>query len=125
MLKAEIGEILRMPTEKIDDSRSLFDMGLDSLMGVELALAIESRFGIRLPVMVLSESPTIAKLADKIIAQMKIAEGDEDATTISELAAQVQQAVGQHAAPVDAEAIAQFAKDMESGQARKGGRIIH
>jgi phthiocerol/phenolphthiocerol synthesis type-I polyketide synthase C len=38
-------------------------MGLDSLMGVELVLALEARFGIRLPVMALSQSPTISKLA--------------------------------------------------------------
>ncbi|MEP7156121.1 MAG: type I polyketide synthase [Betaproteobacteria bacterium] len=125
LLKAEIGEILRLPIEKIDDTRSVYDMGLDSLMGVELALAIESRFGIRLPVMALSESPTIAKLADSIIARLKSADTAEESSPAAERTAQVQQVVGQHAAGVDSKAIEQFAKDMESGQVLKSGRIIH
>ncbi len=125
MLKAEIGEILRMPADKIDDTRSVYDMGLDSLMGVELALAIESRFGIRLPVMALSDSPTIARLADKIIAQLRGAGKDEEATPAMELAAQVQQLAGQHEASVDTQAIERFAKEMEAGQALTARKMIH
>ena len=125
LLKAEIGQILRIPAEKIDDTRSVYDMGLDSLMGVELALAIESRFGIRLPVMALSESPTIAKLADKIIAQLKSADMGIEATPAIELAAQVHQLVGQHAVTVDTLAIDRFVNDMENGHALTAGRIIH
>ena len=63
MLKAEIGEILRISPHKIDATRSIQQMGLDSLMGVELAVAVESRFGMRLPMMAISDSPTLAKLA--------------------------------------------------------------
>ncbi|MEF8723681.1 MAG: acyl carrier protein [Candidatus Accumulibacter delftensis] len=51
ILQDEIGEILRVAPDKIDPNRSLYDMGLDSLMGVELMIALETRFGIRLPVM--------------------------------------------------------------------------
>ncbi len=125
ILKTEIGEILRLPPDKIDDARSVYDMGLDSLMGVELALAIESRFGIRLPVMALSESPTIAKLAAKIIAQLKQSDVEEDVTTGVDLAAQMHQIIGQHAAIVDTDAIERFARDMESTQAQKSSRMIH
>ena len=64
MLKNEVGEILAGSPDKIDPARSMYDMGLDSLMGVELVVALESRFGTRLPVMALSQSPTIAKLAE-------------------------------------------------------------
>ena len=46
-------------------------MGLDSLMGVELVVAVESRFGTRLPMMALSESPTITKLATWIMEQLR------------------------------------------------------
>ena len=71
MLKREVGEILRVSPDKIDPARSIYDMGLDSLMGVELVVALESRFGTRLPVMALSQSPTILKLAEQIIQQLK------------------------------------------------------
>ncbi|MGK9007589.1 acyl carrier protein, partial [Citrobacter europaeus] len=71
ILKAEIGEILRVPAQKIDPERLIHDMGLDSLMGVELIVALESRFGIRLPVMALSESPTVNKLATRLIQLLR------------------------------------------------------
>ena len=129
LLKAEIGEILRIPPEKLDATRSVYDMGLDSLMGVELALAIESRFGIRLPVMALSESPTIEKLADKIIAQLKSAgAGDGSAAApapAANITAQVQQMVSQHAPEVDEKSIEEFAAELHSGDAAKSTRIIH
>lgn len=71
MLKQEVGEILRLPPAKIEADRPLQDMGLDSLMGVEMVVALESRFGIRLPVMALSESATIERLAARILEQLR------------------------------------------------------
>src|SRR5690606_20915089 len=75
MLKTEVGEILRVPADKIDADVSVYDMGLDSLMGVELVVALENRFGIRLPVMALNESPTLSKLASRLV-QLLRHEGD-------------------------------------------------
>lgn len=67
MLKQEISEILRLPASKLDSQRPLQELGLDSLMSVELVVAVEERFGIRLPVMELSESSSIDKLTLRII----------------------------------------------------------
>jgi NADPH:quinone reductase-like Zn-dependent oxidoreductase/acyl carrier protein len=126
LLKAEIAEILRMAPDKIDPDCSVYDMGLDSLMGVELVLAIESRFGIQLSVMALSESPTISKLADKLISQLQhTLEATEDAAPEALIAAQVQQAATQHAADFNAEAINLFASDIQSGVSVPPQRIIH
>lgn len=125
MLKDEIGEILRIVPDKIDDARSLYDMGLDSLMGVELGLAIESRFGIKLPVMALSESPTITKLAEKLIALLKATNASKHSDENAEVAAQVRQAVSQHAAEVDTKAVEEFAKDIQSGDRPASSRMIH
>lgn len=68
MIKQEVGEILRVAIDKIDHNCSIYDMGMDSLMGVELVLALETRFGVRLSVMALAENATIGKLANKLIA---------------------------------------------------------
>jgi len=76
MLKQEISEILRMPTSKLDSSRPLQELGLDSLMSVELVVAVEERFGIRLPVMELSETSSIAKLTVRILELLR---GSQDA----------------------------------------------
>jgi len=112
MLKSEVGEILRLPADRIDASGSIYDMGLDSLMGVELAVALEARFGIRLPVMALSESPTIEKLAERLIGLLKGESAPDDADP---LAAQVARVAAQHAADADAEAIERLAAELKSG----------
>ena len=94
MLKIETGDILRMSPNKIDPHKSIYDMGLDSLMGVELIVALEGRFGIRLPVMTLNETPTLAKLAERIILQLK---GGKQVTTNKEdLLIQTQDIISKH-----------------------------
>ncbi|MCB5197363.1 type I polyketide synthase [Deefgea salmonis] len=85
MLKQEVAQILRVNADKIDASGSLYDIGLDSLMGVELVVALEERFGTRLPVMALSESPTINKLADRLILQLKHHETVSDDATLAQV----------------------------------------
>ncbi len=98
MLKAELSAILLVSEEKIDADKSVYDMGFDSLMGVELMAAIETRFGIQLPVMALSESPTLGKLAEKLIQKLHGGEGEGDADE-----EQVRQVAAQHG--VDAKLI--------------------
>ncbi|SAI05805.1 polyketide synthase [Bordetella ansorpii] len=122
MLKSEVGEILRVPVDKIDPQRSIYDMGLDSLMGVELIVAVENRFGIRLPVMALNESPTTARLASKLIELLR---GDNteqpDAVT-----SQIAQVVAQHIDDdVPSEVVAQLADDLKAGPELSTQRMIH
>jgi acyl carrier protein len=95
MLKEVVGEVLRIAPEKIDEERQLYNMGLDSLMGVELAVAIESRFGIKLPAMILSENPTIRKLATYFIQQLRSTMAGSQPGEESGTAAQVRQVVNQ------------------------------
>jgi acyl carrier protein len=114
-----------MAPDKIDPDRSVYDLGLDSLMGVELVLAIESRFGIQLSVMTLSESATISKLADKLISQLKpTVAGDEDPAPQTSTAALVQHVATQHATIVDSNTINLFATEMDAGNAALPQRII-
>jgi acyl carrier protein len=124
LLKVEIGEILRIAPEKIDPNLSMQHMGLDSLMGVELAVAVENRFGTRLPVMALSDSPTVAKLASWIISHLR---GDEAAAGSSHEDTRIQVALvaSQHAADVPAADIQQLADNLLTGSAAPTRRMIH
>ena len=79
LLRAELAAILLIEEEKIDVNRSVYEMGFDSLMGVELMTAIESRIGVNVPVMVLSEASTIDKLAGVLIQKLQQGTSDEDA----------------------------------------------
>ncbi|MBB3230180.1 type I polyketide synthase [Halomonas stenophila] len=75
LLRAELAGILLIEEDKIDVHRSVYEMGFDSLMGVELMTAIESRLDIQVPVMVLSEASTLDKLAGVLI--QKLQQGSE------------------------------------------------
>ncbi len=94
-LKHEVGEIIRIAPDKIEATQSIYDMGLDSLMGIELIVALESRFGIRLPVMALSENPTIAKLAERL-AQQLLDMTNTESTQADTILTQTQQLMLQH-----------------------------
>ena len=74
-------------------------MGLDSLMRVELAVALENRFQIRRPVLALSDTPTIARMAAWLAAQLRGGQRDDGGT---EVRAQVERLASQHASAVPA-----------------------
>lgn len=96
ILQQEVAQILQMQADKVSTERSLHDMGLDSLMGVELVTALESRFGIQLPVMALTEGPTIARLTTRVVAHIRGGERLND----DHLHDQVAQMAHLHAAEV-------------------------
>lgn len=79
LLLDEIEQILRLPREKLDIEQSVFDLGMDSLMGMELVLAIEERFGVKLPVMALTEGANIQRIAERITAQLSSSDSGSNA----------------------------------------------
>jgi phthiocerol/phenolphthiocerol synthesis type-I polyketide synthase C len=125
MLKVEIGDILRMAPDKIDATLSVQQMGLDSLMAVELVVAVESRFGTPLPVMALSDSPTLTKLAVWIIGQLRGEEASAEARHDEETRAQIEMVASQHAADVPAEEIELIAASLRADAAGASRRMIH
>ena len=62
----EAANILRLPAAGIDPLRPLSEMGMDSLMAVELRLALESRLRIDLPLMSLAEGTSVASIAVRL-----------------------------------------------------------
>ncbi|MBL8396049.1 MAG: SDR family NAD(P)-dependent oxidoreductase [Candidatus Accumulibacter sp.] len=123
LLKNEIGEILRVAPDKIDPDRSLYDMGLDSLMGVELVVALEARFGIRLPVMALSQTPRITQLAERIVQQLRGQSESGEPAVKNDIAEQAEQVAKQQGVDASAEAIASLAEHLRSGQPALGERV--
>jgi acyl carrier protein len=66
MLTDELAKILQLPTDKVEQNRSIQDQGVDSLMAMELVNAIEKRFSIEIPVMAMSDNATIDSIAARI-----------------------------------------------------------
>ncbi|MEM5537902.1 type I polyketide synthase [Neptuniibacter pectenicola] len=107
ILTQELSEILMIPASKISPEKSIYDMGMDSLMGVELMSALESRISIQVPVMALTETPKLSQLTDKIIALIKDKENlQADATQ-----AAIDKVVAQHGA-ADSDVTAKIASSI-------------
>jgi acyl transferase domain-containing protein/acyl carrier protein len=64
-LQAEVGNVLG--TQLPDTQRGFFDMGMDSLMAVDLKTRLETNLNIYLPTTLIFEFPTIKDLAEFLI----------------------------------------------------------
>ncbi|MFZ2725738.1 MAG: type I polyketide synthase, partial [Methylococcaceae bacterium] len=123
LLKDELSQILLIAKEKIDANQSMYDMGLDSLMGVELMGAIENRFNVQIPVMALSDAPTLNKLAARLITQLR---GDNDEvikeTPTDTIQASIKQLAKQHDSGITEQQLQALSQEIVSNEANS---IIH
>ena len=110
ILKEELSHILLINKEKIDSDQSMYDMGLDSLMGVELMVAIESRFNAKIPVMALSEAPTLKKLSLRLILELRGGQTNQN-TSISDNISELSK---RHESALTSEQFSALAKEIES-----------
>lgn len=101
LLKREVAQILRISPERLDENRSMYDQGMDSLMGMELVSAVEDRFGVNLPIMALSEGPTISRLVERIIRQLKAPDSDAELAAV-DVSEQIRSMAARHGREADA-----------------------
>ena len=88
LLSRQVEKILCLGEDDLEVNESLFDPGMDSLMGVELAASIETHFSVQIPAMALAESPTIMMVSKKILGQLKLLD-EGDALLDSELSSEL------------------------------------
>ena len=113
LVRGEVAGILRIAPERIESTDSLLDMGMDSLMAVELATSIESRLDIRLSALALSGSPSVASIVERIQRLLQAADGAAAATTDGNLAAHVSLVASQHVEELSAEHAAAMAREID------------
>ncbi len=70
LLTEEVARITKLAASRIEPARPLVELGMDSLMAVELRLAVEQRFGLSLPVLALSEGATLHALSGRVIKML-------------------------------------------------------
>lgn len=73
-LRELVGKVLRLPADKVDPQILLQDMGMDSLMSVELAIEIEKYFGIPFTSMSANAAGNLGESASRIAAALAQAE---------------------------------------------------
>jgi acyl carrier protein len=81
----DVARILRLPKDDVSRVRQLSEIGLDSLMGVELGASLQERFGLEAPPAGVSSGQTVTELADTLI-QSVAAPVDEAAAAVLSLA---------------------------------------
>ncbi len=66
LAQEEIARILRLPAEAVGADAPVAGLGLDSLGGLELRMALERRLGVQVPLAAVTEDLTIAILAGRM-----------------------------------------------------------
>ncbi len=122
----EVAQILRTAPEKLDRTRPINDLGMDSLMGVELVMAIEGRFGIDFPVMAMTEGPTIERIARRITDHLLMSEpgqgqgaGDES----GQARAAIVTMASRHGEEASAETVEQLVEELMNDE-EEGRRLL-
>jgi phthiocerol/phenolphthiocerol synthesis type-I polyketide synthase C len=115
VLVSEIARILRVAEDGVSPMRPLAEIGMDSLMALELRLGLEERLGIELPLLSLGEK-SVSDVAGHVLARLRSSSGGAG------LAETVEYLAGAHGADAigTAEAAA-LARGLEIDRDRNGG----
>ena len=95
LLVEEVARIMKLAIERVEPQRPLAELGMDSLMAVELRLAVEQRFGISIPLLALSEGATLTAMAGRIVRSLG-GEGDAPADEKAQMAERLARYEGSH-----------------------------
>jgi acyl carrier protein len=71
LIARQVAAILRVAADDIDPRRPLAEIGMDSLMGLELKMAVEQRFGVELPLMAMTAGKSLADIVGHMITQLR------------------------------------------------------
>ena len=69
-IRAQVAQVLGMPTGKLDVDTPLTSLGLDSLMGLELRNRLEAGLGITMFATLLWTYPTVKALSEHLVGQV-------------------------------------------------------
>jgi acyl transferase domain-containing protein/acyl carrier protein len=84
MIVEVVSETMHKPANKIDINMPLSEMGIDSLMAVELQYGVSTKFGVDIPVLELVRSGCILELAGTLLDHMKVSHEGSNASQSSD-----------------------------------------
>jgi acyl carrier protein len=80
----EVARVLKLSVEKIDKTRGINFLGVDSLIAVELGRAFQARFGLEVSTMELLSGPNITQLANGLLDKASASGMLSDLESLSE-----------------------------------------
>ena len=75
LIRTEVARILRLPPDAVDVARPLMEIGLDSLMALELRLGVEKHLGVELALGAMGGTRSVRDLAERAMASIGKAGG--------------------------------------------------
>jgi len=69
-LRLSVASVMRLDADKVKPSDSLRDLGLDSLMAVEIDVAFSTRTGLEIPTADIASGPTLAELESRLAKRL-------------------------------------------------------
>lgn len=93
----EVAAMLKIPFESMDTTQSIAELGLDSLMAVELGLLIEERFGVKVSSFSMNVSSDLTALSERIYEALL--SGGKDGDEAEEVAKTMREKHGINASP--------------------------
>ncbi|MEE9397814.1 MAG: SDR family NAD(P)-dependent oxidoreductase [Methylococcales bacterium] len=80
LIAEEVARILRLPIDKVEIDQSLANMGVDSLLAMELQTAIKQNFGVNISTLELMKGNTLAQIGTQIQEKIPISIGSSKST---------------------------------------------
>lgn len=77
MLAEVVARILRLPVARLDVQRPVLELGVDSLMALELQMTIEKEFGVAVPTMEFLGGLSTAQVAARVLTLVSDPVGDD------------------------------------------------
>ena len=85
ILAKEVSLVLRTPVEDVNVKRPLTDLGMDSLMGVELRMTAQQKLGIDIPLASIANGVSVEEIAKKILMRLNSGVSEQGSNLMNEL----------------------------------------
>ncbi|MEO1599867.1 MAG: beta-ketoacyl reductase [Pseudomonadota bacterium] len=115
VLTQTVADVLRQSDQAIDPHKPLLELGLDSLMSVDLKLALEDRLGRTLPAIALDGEVTLSELSRQVLRMLRTGRDDEEHKQDRELETLIQSHVDRNQEGVSPELVEQILARTEGG----------
>jgi phthiocerol/phenolphthiocerol synthesis type-I polyketide synthase C len=121
-VRRQVAAVLRIAPERIEAGAQLQELGMDSLMAVELAASVEDHLGVQLSALSLGDAPTVERIAARLAQQLRPAHEGEPPRAASAdvpdvLEEQVRATAARHASEISEAEAAGFSADLRRAEA--------